>query len=61
MTSFDSNKNKVCLFLKDNVGGLRVKSCTRSRAGSYDYRSCDHGVTKLNSDKKSIEKLMLAS
>ena len=41
MTSFDNNKDKVCLLLKDNVSGSHVRLCARS----YDLRSCDYGVT----------------
>ena len=41
MTNFDNNEDKVCLLLKDDVGG----SCIRSFAKSHDYRSCNYGVT----------------
>ena len=40
MTSFDNNKDKVCLFLKNDVG----RSCVRSHAKSRDLGSCDHSV-----------------
>ena len=40
MTSFDNNKDKVCLLLKDDVG----ESCIRSHVRSHDYRYHDHGV-----------------
>ena len=43
MTSFDNNEDKVCLLLKDDVGGLHVRSHTRS----YDLGSCDYGDTPL--------------
>ena len=40
--SFNNNKYKVCLLLKDNVGWSCVRSCARSNVpGSRDY-----GVTK---------------
>ena len=39
---FDNNEDKVCSLL-DNVGGSHV----RSRVGSHDHRSCDHGVTYI--------------
>ena len=29
ITSFENNKNKMCLFLKDDVGGSRVRSRAR--------------------------------
>ena len=45
MTSFDNNENKICLLLKDDVGGSYVRSYARSRVGSYDHRSYNHGVT----------------
>ena len=45
MTSFDNNEDKVCLLLKDDIDGSRVRSRTRSRVRLYDHRSCDHGVT----------------
>ena len=41
MTSFDNNKDKVCLLFKDDVGGSYV----RSRAKSHDPGSRDHSVT----------------
>ena len=41
MTSFDNNKDKVYLLLKDDVGRSRV----RSRAKSHDPGSHDHGIT----------------
>ena len=41
MTSFDNNEDKVCSLLKDDVGGLRIRSYARS----HDLKSCDHGVT----------------
>ena len=44
MTSFDNNENKVCLLLKDNVGGSRV----RSHAKSHDFGSHNHGVLLAN-------------
>ena len=55
MTSFDNNKDKVCLLFKDNVG----RSCVRSRARSHDYISHDHGITiafffGVSSDKQII-------
>ena len=61
MTSFNDNKDKVCLLLKDNVGGSRVRSHTRSRAGSHDHRFHDYGVTiafffDMSSDKQVILK-----
>ena len=46
MTSSDNNKDKLCLLLKDNVGGSRVRSCAGSRIGLHDYRFCEHGVTQ---------------
>ena len=42
MTSFDNNEDKVCSFLKDNVGGSYVKSFARS----HDPKSYDQGVTQ---------------
>ena len=44
MTNFDNNEDNVCLLLKDDVGGLRI----RSRARSHNHGSCDHGVTVIN-------------
>ena len=44
MTSFDNNEDKVCSFLKDDVGGSRIKS----HAKSHDLRSRDHDVTVLD-------------
>ena len=43
ITSFDNNKDKVRLLLKDDVGGSRI----RSRARSHDPRSRDHGDTGI--------------
>ena len=43
MTRFDNNKDKVCLFLKDDVGKSRI----RLRAKSHDPWSRDHDVTIL--------------
>ena len=37
----DNNKDKVCLLLKDDFGGL----CIRSRTRSHDLWSCEHAVT----------------
>ena len=39
----DNNKDKVCLLLKDDVGGSYV----RSRPRLYNPESCDYGVTLL--------------
>ena len=41
MTSLIIMKIKFVYFQKNDVNGLRVGS----RIGSYDYRSCDHGIT----------------
>ena len=41
MTNFDNNKDKVCLLLKDNVGGSYV----RSRAKSHDHMFRDYRIT----------------
>ena len=43
MTSFDNKENKVCLLLKDDVGGSYIKS----RVRSHDLGSCDHGIIML--------------
>ena len=40
----DNNEDKVYLLL-DDMGGSRIRSRARSRVGSHDHRSCDHGVT----------------
>ena len=55
MTSFNNNKDKICLHFKDDVGGLRV----RSHARSNDPGSRDHDVTiafffSMSSDKQVI-------
>ena len=45
----NNNKDKICLLLKNEVGGLRVRLYTRLRVRSlvwtHDYRSYNHGVT----------------
>ena len=48
MTSFDNNKDKVCLLFKDDIGGSHVKSRARSCVASHDCRSHDHNITKDN-------------
>ena len=47
MTSFDNNKDKICLFLKNDVGGSPIRACARSHIRSHDPRSYDHGITAL--------------
>ena len=44
ITSFDNNEDKVCLLLKDDVGGSRIKS----RAKLHNPGSCEHGITYLH-------------
>ena len=41
----DNNEDKVCSLL-DDVGRSHVRSRARSRVGSHDHRSCDHGITQ---------------
>ena len=60
MTSFDTNKDKVCLLFKNDVGGSHV----RSRARLHNPGSCDPGVTiaflfGISSDKQVIVKSYL--
>ena len=50
MTSFDNNEDKVCLLLKDDVGGSYI----RSRAKSYDLGSHDYGVTLVKQLKQAL-------
>ena len=62
MTSFDNNEKKDYLFLKDDIGGPRVRSCIRS----YDLRFYNHGVTiafffGVSSDKQMIFKKLFAT
>ena len=45
MTSFDNNEDKICSLLKDDVGGSRIRSHTKSN----DLGSPDYGVTIINS------------
>ena len=40
MTSFDNNKDKVCLLLKDDVGNSRIRSHSRL----HNLESCDHDI-----------------
>ena len=38
ITSFDNNEDNVCLFLKDDVGGSRVRLHAKLHdLGSYNY------------------------
>ena len=46
ITSFDNNKDKGCLLLKNNIGESYIRSRTRSRVKLYDHRFRDHDVTK---------------
>ena len=62
MMSSDNNKNKVCLHLKDDVGGSRV----RLRARSNDLEFCDHVVTivflfGISFDKQIIVKKLFVT
>ena len=60
MKSFDNNKNKVCLLLKDDVGGLRVKSHTRlHNFGSYNYSVTIAFFFGISSNKQVIVKSYL--
>ena len=57
MTSFDNNKDKVCLIFKNNVGRLRVRLYARL----YNFGSCDYSVTiaflfDMSSNKQIIVK-----
>ena len=45
MISFDNNKNKICLFFKDNVGRSYIKSHARSPVPSHNHKFYDHSVT----------------
>ena len=45
ITSFDNNKDKICLLLKNNVVGSCIRSRARSRVRSYDHRSCEPCIT----------------
>ena len=40
MTSFDNNEDKICLFLKDDIGEWWI----RSHIKSHNLGSRDHGV-----------------
>ena len=53
MTSFDNNEDKVCLLLKHDVDGSRVRLYVKSHVPG----SCDHGVIitflfSMSSDKQ---------
>ena len=66
MTSFDNKEDKICSLLKDNVGGLCVRSCARSRIRLNDYKSYDHGIIiafffGMSSDKQIIVKKPFAT
>ena len=45
MTSFNNNEEKVCLLLKNDVSGSRIRSHAKPRIESHDYKFCDHGIT----------------
>ena len=56
MTSFDTNKDKVYLLFKDNIG----RSCIRSRARLHDYKPRDYGITNSKFFDNLVAKLVLS-